>query len=172
VPADTKKTVVEISVILRLVESTDVTLVYHWQTAPDIRKYFRDPVAPALAEHQAWFKKALVDPLICLYIVCLGDEPVGLVRLDDLGKAQVFEISILIKPSAQGKGVGLAALKATELSIQPEIILRAGIRHGNEASARMFSKAGYVLDADDGIEMTYLLPPRLSGKTEGRDRRT
>ena len=71
-------------VTLRLAIENDCEIMYKWQSIRSIRKYCRNPTIPSWSEHQKWFNRVLVDADRELYLVCLRDEPVGMVRLDKI----------------------------------------------------------------------------------------
>ena len=86
-----------------------------------------------------------------MMIIQQGGKPVGVLRLDtqdDHGAELVFEISILIDPALQGRGIGLAALRLVR-GLVPGATLLADILPENIASQRVFEAAGYRLRSDD-----------------------
>lgn len=98
---------------------------------------------PTLEEHLKWFEQALLDPKRCLYVS--GTPPIAHLRLD-LIDTNTAAVSIIMDPSARGKGVGLQLLtSATDLSQDAEFnILTAQVYFENAASVALFVKAGYT----------------------------
>jgi RimJ/RimL family protein N-acetyltransferase len=73
-------------------------------------------------------------------VVCEG-RPVGVLRLEKDGDG-TYEISILIAAEYHNRKIGGNAL-ALARSVVPDALIRAEIHPDNEASIRMFERAGY-----------------------------
>jgi UDP-2,4-diacetamido-2,4,6-trideoxy-beta-L-altropyranose hydrolase len=131
---------------LRAITIGDAETVFAWQTNPDIRRYFRISRAPSWDEHVAWLEGKLADPEAFLWLIMDGKLACGILRLERESPG-VFEVSILIDPTRQGRGLGLAAL-ALARAEKPASLLCAEVLGGNEASHALFTRAGYV--SEDG----------------------
>lgn len=131
------------SVRLRPAVPADTALLFNWQQDPRVRRHFRDPRPPTLAEHESWFEDRFDDPDCLFNIVLHNEQPAGVIRLE-LREAQGggFEVSILTAPAYQGRGVAHAAL-AIARDLVPEAVLRAEVLPDNHASHRLFESAGY-----------------------------
>jgi UDP-2,4-diacetamido-2,4,6-trideoxy-beta-L-altropyranose hydrolase len=122
-------------------------LIYQWQSNKDIRKYARNPNPPSWEEHIEWFKSCLADPSRLLYLLADGQKNiVGLLRLDKLiektNARDTYEISILISPEHQGKGLATSALiKLKKLHKNATYI--ATIDKNNISSQKAFVKVGF-----------------------------
>ena len=97
------------TVELTLATIKDKEITFEWQSDKNIRRYFNQPTVPTKTEHNHWFESNLADPTSSLYIINHHKVAVGTLRLDEQ-KTDEYVISILIAPSAQGKGIGLKAL--------------------------------------------------------------
>ncbi|MEO9576115.1 MAG: UDP-2,4-diacetamido-2,4,6-trideoxy-beta-L-altropyranose hydrolase [Tateyamaria sp.] len=129
-------------VCLRAVRPSDKTLIHSWQTAPGARQFSRNPKPPSFDEHSAWFDGRMTpmdqEPF---YIVDAGGAEAGFVRLD-AAQGQSHEVSILIAPSAQGRGLAKAALGLVRLA-HPMRNISAEVHPDNIASQKLFERAGY-----------------------------
>lgn len=133
-------------VTLRPATPADADLVYGWQRIPRIRRYARNPQAPHYGEHKRWFSRKLRDPDCVFQIVEYGSRAVGVVRLDLVEEPSTYEVSVLVEPAVQGRGIGAAALTCMR-RLLPQAVFVAYILPENTASRTLFEKAGYVFDA-------------------------
>lgn len=130
-------------VMLHLACENDCGIIYKWQTTPALREYCRNPAIPTWSEHQEWFKEVLIDVDRELYLVCMRDESVGQVRLDKISEQDdAYEISILIAPDWQGKGIAKTVLDILR-KIKPHTKFMAEVLDGNNTSQKLFEAAGY-----------------------------
>lgn len=123
------------------VEDTD--RVFKWQTIPGIRKYSRTSHAPMLDEHRRWMQHRLLNTKGIFEILECGPSPCGFIRLDPIADAEdTFEVSILIDPEFQGRGIGTCALRLARRLV-PDGIFHASIHKDNAPSIRIFMATGY-----------------------------
>ncbi len=132
------------AVDLRPAEMSDAPRILAWQASPGMRTHFRTPRVPTAEEHTAWLSRSLSDPDRILSIIRVGGEAAGLLRLDRDPRVdgEHHEVSILISPGCQGRGVGKAALALAERLV-PGAVLRAEVLAGNAPSRALFAAAGY-----------------------------
>lgn len=94
--------------------------------------------------HERWYSQRLVDPSSRIWIVMLGPERVGQIRVDvECGTGVV---SIAIAAERRGQGLGGAALSALQRALHADLQvlqLVATIERANEASLRTFRSAGF-----------------------------
>jgi len=134
-------------VVLRPATMDDAQLMLEWQRQPSVRAFARNPRVPETEEHYAWLTNRLNDPSCMLLIIEYGMEPCGVLRLDSPNAAGRHEISIYVDPARHRLGIGTAAL-AQLRRLVPAAALEAAVLVGNEASANLFSAAGYRLLAE------------------------
>lgn len=131
-----------VQTLLRLARPSDVETIYGWQCQPEIRRFFRNPQPPSWDEHVAWFGERLINPACSLNIIMAEGRPAGVLRLDfDDDRA---EVSILVAPEAQGRGIGRAAL-AQASYLAPRHELLAVVHADNHASRNAFLAAGFMV---------------------------
>ncbi len=129
------------SVILKPATKCDVDVIFSWQSNPEIRRFSRNTKPVKYQEHCQWFDKAINSTQRKIYLIHTQQNSVGMLRLDDINDS-TCEISILVAPNEQGKGIALAALKALEtLSITK--IIEAYVREDNIASHKLFQSAKF-----------------------------
>src|SRR6478752_9018905 len=91
-------------------------------TRDDVRFFYEvnnDPVTRAQAiqtapipweTHTAWFERKLADPESHLFVGCLGEAPIGVVRFEL--KTPGLLVSIALLPSWRGQGLAAPLLEA------------------------------------------------------------
>ncbi|MBA6253841.1 UDP-2,4-diacetamido-2,4,6-trideoxy-beta-L-altropyranose hydrolase [Colwellia sp. MB3u-55] len=136
-------------IIFHAAKADDCELIYGWQSNKNIRKYFINPKTPSWLEHMQWYNTCLLDPNRILYLLHNDQgSSVGLLRLDQLTKNKcntdipTYEISIIIAPDHQGKGLAVSTL--TNLSqLKQNATYMATIHNKNIQSQKAFTKAGF-----------------------------
>ena len=134
---------------LRHATMDDSQLVYNWQMVPNIRKYSRTVMSHNYNNHLEWMNQKISDDK-CDFFICLHlDSPAGFVRLDTNSNEDLErEVSILVSPDYQKKGIANAALSfIREQFPQPNLV--AYIDPRNIGSIKLFAKAGYKKISDE-----------------------
>jgi RimJ/RimL family protein N-acetyltransferase len=135
---------------LRPARLADAELVWPWRNAPVTRRHFFDPRPVLLAAHMAWWEAALVNSKRSLLIATIGDDAIGVLRLDQTADSSL--VSIYIDPRLSGLRLGeriLAAGQAWINSKRPDnATLRAEIMAANSASIHSFEAVGFVKTND------------------------
>jgi UDP-2,4-diacetamido-2,4,6-trideoxy-beta-L-altropyranose hydrolase len=132
---------------LKLAQSENCELVYRWQSNKQVRKYARNPNIPKWEEHIEWYDSCLQDPNRMLYLLYDYQQSiVGLLRLDHLlvnnHARHTYEISIIVSPVHQGKGIAVSALKKMK-TLHRNATYTATIQDKNISSQKAFAKVGF-----------------------------
>jgi RimJ/RimL family protein N-acetyltransferase len=138
-------------VTLRLAEADDEGWLLTLQHKPETRRYFLNPEIPTSEEHRRFMQRMLNEPDTLLAIAECDGAAVGMGRLDGPVKEETvphYRVSIAIDPDKQGQGIGLAVLSLLR-RLAPGASLDAIVLPQNEASIRLFRRAGYVYVAND-----------------------
>lgn len=143
----------DLEVSLSLADVDDCRTVYAWQSDERIRRHSRNPRIPDWEEHSDWFVRAVRNPERFLCLIRCGEKPAGVLRLDAIGP-ETLEVSVLVAPELQGKGVGSAAL-ALAHRIWPHSEMVAEVLAENAPSHELFARAGFV----QRTAATYTRPP-------------
>lgn len=130
------------SVSLRLAAAADTEIMFGWQSDMRTRRFARTPTAPTYEKHKAWVQAVLADPKRILSLILHDDTPAGVLRFDQAEDSDACEVSILIDPAKYGLGIAKAALSLGR-ALDPRVCLLAEVLPGNEASHRLFRRAGY-----------------------------
>lgn len=134
---------------VRRATTADAARLLAWANDPDTRaaSFRSSPISPE--EHAAWLTRTLTMPTRRLLVGMLGDEPIGQVRLDVIAPGEA-EVGIAIAPDRRGQGLGAGLLAAAVATGRRDPALAverfiARVRIENQASIRLFERAGFVL---------------------------
>lgn len=127
---------------LRLATSDDSALMFEWQNHPDTRRFARDPRVPSWDEHCSWMEKTLGDAAVLLMVVMAGNQPVGILRLDQIENSRTREISIYVAPDRYGQGIARGTLDRAR-GVFPGWTFFAEVMPGNKGSHALFQSAGF-----------------------------
>ena len=131
---------------LRPATMADAIRLHAWRDHPAVRATCGDPAPIPLDAHLRWFERTLADPDRRLWVGRLGGLDVGSIRFDRL-RDGTAAVSLYLDPALLGLGFGERLLAAGEavaadwLGAPLDVIAR--IVAGNEASERLFARAGY-----------------------------
>ncbi len=146
--------------LIRLAISSDAEDLLRWRNDPISRSMFINGEEVGNSEHNAWFQKALHDPLVRIYIGEIGGAKIGVCRIGyQLGQDR-YEVSINLDPSFRGKGMSFPLLTGSlaEFRRHLPVPIVALVRVENLRSQRLFSSAGFVqISEGDGLR-TFVLP--------------
>lgn len=123
----------------------DCRLYWEWANEEAVRaaSFSSEPIP--WSTHVAWFETRVGAPDCRLYLVCeASGDPVAQVRFEIEGEKAV--VSISVGAEHRHKGYGLRALELSMERLFSETNVRtfdAFIRPDNEASLRLFERAGY-----------------------------
>lgn len=147
----------------RVAERSDSRRVWEWRRSVNRTHRMADEDTPFL-EHDAWFRRAILDPARHIHIATLGDLPCGYLRLDRVSGSSA-RVSLCLSPDARGRGLGLTLLEeAGRLAIDFGFErLEAEIHSQNLASRRVFEGAGYSEgNTVDGFVRCHRVLPRVA----------
>lgn len=133
--------------MLRLRQATDADReqLLEWRNEPATRDASRSTELVTPEEHSRWLAGVLADPDRHLLIAELDHRPAGQVRFDRL-HAYDYEISVSLDPERRGRQLAAPLIEAgcewlwTKTNAAS---VEAGVRVGNERSARAFLAAGF-----------------------------
>jgi RimJ/RimL family protein N-acetyltransferase len=153
------------ALVVRRAVETDSELVRLWRNDPVTRASSLTGSEVTPAEHDHWFRAALVNPDRSLLVVSLDiapPRPVAVCRFDV--RADNAEVSINVDPTQRGRGLGgpilVAAIAAFRAEGHDAMTLGAVIREGNAPSIRLFEGAGFRRTGSiDEVARYELAPP-------------
>jgi UDP-2,4-diacetamido-2,4,6-trideoxy-beta-L-altropyranose hydrolase len=132
---------------LRPATSDNAMRLHTWRNHPTTRAVCSDPAPIPIDVHLRWFERTLADHDRRLWIGRLGDLDVGSIHFNRNG-GSAAEVSLYLDPALIGLGLGERLLAAGEdaaadwLGVPTDVIAR--IVPGNDASVRLFARAGYL----------------------------
>jgi RimJ/RimL family protein N-acetyltransferase len=137
----------------RSVNLRDSKDIFLWRNSESARKYSGTASSLAWLSHQDWFASRIMRIAIePFFVFTMGSNSVGMARFD-LNEELIdsFEISILVNPKFQKKGIGTQILKISydELQIKyPKCSVIARIHVQNLPSIKLFSDFGFMKKAE------------------------
>ena len=128
----------------------DANLLLNWRNDQSAREFSLHSNPIQIDEHLQWLsarlKRIELEPF---YLFMAEGEVVGMSRLDIVsGLTDIYEISILIDPNKQGKGLGAKIFDMTCQSffrLYPNKSINALVHKHNHVSQRLFLSAGFQL---------------------------
>ncbi len=133
---------------LRPASIDDAAFVFSLRTDADVQQQSFG-AAPTWEQHLEWFRATIDDPRRRLMIVERASDPIGQIRLDDVGDHEV--VSLAIAEPARGRGLGRRALGAATALAVGDLV--AHIRPDNARSLAAFSSAGFVVESENADEV-------------------
>jgi RimJ/RimL family protein N-acetyltransferase len=136
------------SIRLRPATIQDADLLLEWRNDPETRKASHNTAEVRRDEHVSWLTRAINNPNQRLLIAEENGTAVGTVRADF--SEGVWVLSWTVAPIERGRGVArrMVALLAHQISAP----IRAEVKAGNIASARIAEHAGMEFDREaDGV---------------------
>lgn len=126
---------------LKRADKDDVDIIFKWQSNAEIRKFSRNNKPIEYQEHCHWFSNAISSSNRTIYLIHYESRISGMLRLDDIDDTSC-EVSILIDPQEQGKGIALKALNTlTHLGIHR--VIHAYVHEDNVSSHKLFTKSNF-----------------------------
>jgi RimJ/RimL family protein N-acetyltransferase len=138
--------------VLRPAVFADAELLLAWRNDPLTRAASHSTAAVDCETHRVWLLRLLADPSRRLFIAEEQGVPVGTARAD--WQDDAWLLSWTTAPEARGRGIAKRML--TLLLCQFAEPVRAEVKAGNAASARIAEHAGMTFERKtDGILYYY-----------------
>lgn len=134
------------SLKLRKVTPQDMDLLFCWANDDTVRANAFHTEKIPYENHVQWFEKMMSDAAVYQYILYDGDVPIGQVRLVDEDGDALIDYSVAA--AHRGKGYGLELLRLLCQQLETDKMtsvtkLVGQVKYQNQASARVFEKAGF-----------------------------
>ncbi|MXU66608.1 UDP-2,4-diacetamido-2,4,6-trideoxy-beta-L-altropyranose hydrolase [Oceanomicrobium pacificus] len=153
---------------LRTAADQDRANIWFWRNDPDSRHLqgSADPIP--WTDHCGWWTRVLQDDRCTLFIGERDGRAIGQVRFDQRDDG-VATVSIAVNPACRGTGQALPLLKAAVARFagaQGTQRLQAMIHESNDASLRLFSRAGFEIVGRDSPFVICEFEPAQNGTQE------
>lgn len=143
--------------ILRDATIEDARLLFDWRNDAVTRLASHNTAELEFGSHTAWLKAALANSKRQLRIAEQNGRPVGMVRID-FEDGDCAELSWVIAPEARGKGIAKRMVQFVADETSQICAIRAEIKAGNDASAKVAEAAGMQLSRQDGGVLHFYRP--------------
>ena len=142
------------NISIREVTPSDSPLLLTWRNHPEIRSWSRNFNEIEVNAHDSWFSDWISNRRIkgFFFVIEYSGSPVGTIRFD-LKAEDSFEVSILVEPSYQGKGIAKAATIAALRDIGSELpyfTIFASVHEKNTASIKLFTSLDFQESGKSG----------------------
>jgi len=132
----------------RIANLGDADALLMWRNSTSARSFSQDSEIIPIDQHLSWLSNRLTRlELEPFFVFTLANKGVGMSRLDVVpGSADKYEVSILVDPNQQGKGIGSKILNMTIESFVnefPKKTITARVHVNNFVSQSLFKKAGF-----------------------------
>ena len=133
--------------IVRPAGPKDSKRIWEIRNHPEARENSGNSEVIPFANHLKWFEnKYFKEPGNFCFVLEEKNRVIGYCRFDHDKNGKNFVISIAVDYDFQGGGRGSFLLKSCLAEIEPQKkVILAEIKKGNEASARLFKKNGFVI---------------------------
>lgn len=135
------------SVKFRKLKQSDLDLTFQWtnETVARENSFFSEKIS--IDEHKNWFNRKISDPNLLYFVIENLDEPIGLLRFDDIN--DYFTIGITVASKYRRKGFGKIILENgiklfSHISKKP---IYAFIMPENIPSIKAFESSGFVFES-------------------------
>ena len=130
---------------LRPVEKKDYRKIFEWRNESKVRRGMFITRRISWREHKRFWDNLLKNKNRFAFVIELGGQDLGVVRLDRVGS--IAEVDIFVSSKYQGRGIGTNAIKevkkkAEELNIDKLI---AKVKPDNKPSIKTFENSGFEL---------------------------
>ena len=133
---------------LRPATLDDVYLLFEWVNEPAVRQNSFNTDLIKFEEHESWYKNALSNDTVKIFILMKDGQPIGQIRLT--AKGQAWDIDYSVDVSYRGNGYGNRLFELVEQELQKGTELIGEVKSSNVASQKVFERQGYQRTANDG----------------------
>lgn len=139
------------SLNLRKATLEDKYLLYWWANDETVRSNAFQREYFSSNQHDRWYKQALANDNIIIYVLVSDNVPVGQVRLqyDDNGTC-LIDYSIAVEQ--RGNGYGKKILQLVEQEVMGGTTLLGQVVDSNIASHNIFRSLGYRAEINEKLE--------------------
>lgn len=143
----------------RLINKNDATILLDWRNNIKVVQFSKSARPIEVNEHENWFLERLSNiDTQPIFLFELNSIPVGTTRLDPMFMNEdkyTYEISVLVDPLFQNRGIGLEIIQSTLSYAASNLFAHkiiAIIHKENLKSINLFSKTGFTLEKAGELE--------------------
>ena len=132
---------------LRKVEKNDMDLLFNWANDDTVRQNAFNQEKIPYENHVDWFRRMLEREDVHMYIMCNEENiPIGQIRLNIENNNAIIDYSIASEIRGMGFGADMIWLAKEKIENEGLRVnkLIGQVKYGNNASARVFEKCGFL----------------------------
>jgi len=154
-----RKIVQDLELTWRFAATSDALTVFNWRNDPEVIRFTRNARPLEWESHVDWMTLHTAGNFnFGLFLIFeVQENPVATTRFEKIGESE-GEISILIDPRFQGKGLGARIIQITIEQIKSRFggqELVAYIDKRNISSVKLFLKMGFLLQSNAMPELLF-----------------
>jgi L-amino acid N-acyltransferase YncA len=157
--------------VVRPAVPTDALDLLNWRNDSYVRNMSRKTDVISVEEHLKWFENVLNSQNKLILMGSINELKIGMVRFDKHAK-KLWEVSIVLAPSARGKKISKYFLKKAISYFclkHSNSFIFAEIKQCNEPSIKLFQSLNFSLKShNNGIFHYYLSTDYNTNKTSNR----
>lgn len=147
------------SCCIRKAGISDMLQFFDWVNEPMVRLNSFHSELIGFQDHEAWFLNRISSPTTFLFVLTLGDLPVGQIRFDISDDRAWIDYSL--DACVRGSGMGEVLLRKGMVALSHEWngVVMGRVKPSNKPSATTFSQMGFERTVD--LEGNYLFSKKI-----------
>lgn len=133
--------------------------IWSWRNDPLTRAMFTNTDEVSWESHDRWYKAALLNPNLFIYVGYVDGERIGMCRFDIHEKENLAVISMNLNPAYRGKNLSHLLMGGTidAFRASQTIRVRAAVKKENIKTIKCVMKCGFVFNSEDNEYNYYFL---------------
>jgi len=140
-------------------------VIFHWRNHPESKLNSFSSHSIDQTTHAVWFKNRITRISKEPFYILEQKIQVAVCRFDiSPAWAKTFDVSILVNPNFQRKGIGKLTLRESCQVVFrrfPDWTIHAKVKIGNVASQRIFEANGFQIESENMEFALYSISPSL-----------
>ena len=128
---------------LKKAKKADINILYNWVNNKKVLQNSIKRKKISYATHNKWFKKAIVNPKIKIFILYLNNIPIGQIRFNETGKKYIVDYSLDEFVRGRHFGKELIRMGLSKLNKRKKYLIEAKVRKNNFQSKKIFQNLNF-----------------------------
>lgn len=128
---------------LKKAKKGDINILYNWVNNKKVLQNSIKRKKISYATHNKWFKKAIVNPKIKIFILYLNNIPIGQIRFNEKGKKYIVDYSLDEFVRGRNFGKELIRMGLSKLKKRKKYLIEAKVRKNNFQSKKIFQNLDF-----------------------------
>ncbi len=128
---------------LKKAKKNDVDIFYNWVNDEQVLQNSIKRKKISYTTHLNWFKKAIVNPKIKIFVLYLNNIPIGQIRFNEKGKKYIVDYSLDAFVRGRYFGKELIKMGLSKLKKKKKYFIEAKVRKNNFQSKKIFQNLNF-----------------------------